>query len=215
VVAPTADREATRARLGWHEDRRIVLHAGNMGLKQGLDQVIAAGRVASSRGTPDQFVLMGDGNQRATLAATAAEVPSISFLPFQPEADLPDILAAADVLLISERSTVVDMSLPSKLTSYLIAGRPIVAAVRSDGATAIEIKAAGAGVVVAPDDPDELLRAVAHLSEMPDIAREYAEAGRRHAAEYLGRQAALALADEFLATTLTGRGPTRKDRAAQ
>ena len=215
VGEPTKPRDATRARMGWPVDRRIILHAGNMGLKQGLEQVISAARVASSRGTPDQFVLMGEGNQRAMLEAMAGDVPSISFMPFQPEADVPDILAAADVLLISERSSVVDMSLPSKLTSYLIAGRPIVAAIRSEGATATELKKSAAGIVVAPDDPDELLGAVAHLSEMPDLARAYAEAGRRYAVENLGRQPALALADAFLAATLSGRGPTRKDPVSE
>jgi glycosyltransferase involved in cell wall biosynthesis len=215
VGEPTKPREATRRRLGWPDDRRIILHAGNMGLKQGLEQVISAARVASSRGTPDQFVLMGEGNQRAKLEVMAGDVPSISFMPFQPEADLPDILAAADVLLISERSSVVDMSLPSKLTSYLISGRPIVAAIRGEGATAVELQKAAAGIVVAPDDPDELLGAVAHLSEMPDLARAYGEAGRRYAVENLGRQPALALADTFLAATLAGRGPTRKDPVSE
>lgn len=215
VGAPTAPREATRARMGWSANRRIILHAGNMGLKQGLDQVISAARLAADRQTADQFVLMGDGNQRARIEVMAGDIPSVSFLPFQPEADLPDVLAAADVLLISERSSVVDMSLPSKLTSYLMAGRPIVAAVRKGGATAAEVERAGAGIVVAPDEPGELLRAVAHLSEMPDLARAYAESGQRYAVDTLGRQSALALADAFLAATLAGRGPTRKDPVSQ
>jgi glycosyltransferase involved in cell wall biosynthesis len=201
--------------MGWPDDRRIVLHAGNMGLKQGLDQVISAARLAADRQTADHFVLMGDGNQRVRLEVMAGDIPSISFLPFQPEADLPDVLAAADVLLISERSSVVDMSLPSKLTSYLVAGRPIVAAVRRGGATAAEVERAGAGIVVAPDEPGELLRAVAHLSEMPDLARAYAESGQRYAVDTLGRQAALSLADAFLAATLAGCGPIRKDSVSQ
>jgi colanic acid biosynthesis glycosyl transferase WcaI len=215
VGAPTAHRQATRTRMGWPDNRRIVLHAGNMGLKQGLDQVVSAARLAADRRTADQFVLMGDGNQRVRLEALAGDTPSISFLPFQPEADLPDILAAADVLLISERSSVVDMSLPSKLTSYLMAGRPIIAAVRNDGATAAEVQSARAGMVVPPDDPDALLGAVAHLTEVPDLARAYADSGRRYAVETLGRQAAIALADAFLATTLASRGPTRKDPVSQ
>ena len=213
--SPTAQRQSTRERMGWPDDRRIVLHAGNMGLKQGLDQVISAARLAADRRTADHFVLMGDGNQRVRLEAMAGDISSISFLPFQPESDLPDILAAADVLLISERPSVVDMSLPSKLTSYLIAGRPIVAAVRQGGATAAEVERAGAGIVVAPEKPGELLRAVAHLSEMPDLARAYAESGRRYAVARLGRQAALSLADAFLAATLAGRGPAQKDSVSQ
>jgi len=55
------------------------------------------------------------------------------------------------------------MSLPSKLTSYLMAGRPVVAAVRDDGETATEVSRTGAGTVVSNDSPQAL------LSEVPRI----------------------------------------------
>jgi hypothetical protein len=45
------------------------------------------------------------------------------------------------------------MSLPSKLTSYFPAARPVVAAVAPDSETAREIQSAQAGYVVAPEDP--------------------------------------------------------------
>ena len=42
----TADRAEVRQRLGWPADEWVALHAGNMGLKQDLDQVLEAGRIA-------------------------------------------------------------------------------------------------------------------------------------------------------------------------
>ena len=69
------------------------------------------------------------------------------------ERRFPDVLAAADVLLLSERASVVDMSLPSKLTSYAVAGRPIVAAVPAGGTTAAELDRSGAALRVEPGDP--------------------------------------------------------------
>jgi colanic acid biosynthesis glycosyl transferase WcaI len=198
VRAPTADRTATRARLGWGPDKIIVLHAGNMGLKQDLDQVLDAAAAASGRSSPILFVLMGDGSQRSMLELRARGLAGISFLPFQPEDQLTDVLAAADFLLVSERRTVLDMSLPSKLTSYMAAGRPILAAVRPDGATAAEIRRAGAGVVVAAAEPHDLIEAVGDLAAKPDLMQEYGDAGRRYAATTLGSSTAFARADEFL-----------------
>ncbi|HEV8697607.1 MAG TPA: glycosyltransferase family 4 protein [Candidatus Limnocylindrales bacterium] len=210
VGAPSADRVSTRERLGWPAEATVVLHAGNMGLKQGLEQVVAAAQRAGDDADPLLYVLMGDGSQRAGLEAMAAGVKHLEFLPFQPEAELPNILAAADVLLVSERDTVIDMSLPSKLTTYFAAGRPVVAAVPEAGATATEVRRSGAGVVVPVAHPDELNRAVAHLRANPAFADTLGLAGRAYAASSLDRSHALSRIDELLDRTLgataTGRG---------
>ena len=62
-------------------------------------------------------------------------------------------MQASDVLLVNQRASVADMSLPSKLTSYFPAARPVVAAVLPDSETAREIQAAQAGYVVSPEEP--------------------------------------------------------------
>ncbi|SCE12218.1 Glycosyl transferase 4-like domain-containing protein [Streptomyces sp. PpalLS-921] len=77
VPGPSADRAATRARLGWPEDTPVVLHSGNMGLKQGLDVLVGLARLAPHV----RVVLMGDGNQRAALRTSAAGLPNVDFLP--------------------------------------------------------------------------------------------------------------------------------------
>jgi exopolysaccharide biosynthesis WecB/TagA/CpsF family protein len=204
--APTADRAATRDRLGWPPDRSVVLHAGNMGLKQGLEQVVEAARRADALAAPVLFVLMGDGSQRASLEAQARRIERLRFLPFQPEAEVPNILDAADLLLVSERPTVIDMSLPSKLTSYFAAGRPIVAAVPPEGSTAREILQAGAGVIIPIGDPEELNRVVAQVHEDPEWATKMGEAGREYARSALDLNSARARIDRLLEQTLGGGG---------
>jgi colanic acid biosynthesis glycosyl transferase WcaI len=208
--APSGDRAATRARLDWPTATTVVLHAGNMGLKQGLDQVINAARRADGRAAPILFVLMGDGSQRAALQARAAGIERLQFLPFQPENELSDVLDAADVLLVSERSTVIDMSLPSKLTSYFAAGQPIVAAVPATGATAREVARAEAGIIVSVGDADGLIDAVADLRAHPERARAIGSAGRAYAASNLDESAALARLDDLLEQTLRAANPPRR-----
>ena len=202
--APTADRTATREQLGWPPDHSVVLHAGNMGLKQGLEQVVEAARRADALAAPVLFVLMGEGSQRAALEAHAKRIERLRFLPFQPEADVPNILDAADLLLVSERPTVIDMSLPSKLTSYFAAGRPIVAAVPPQGSTAREILQAGAGVIVPIGDPEELNRVVGQIRDDPEWASRMGAAGREYARSALDLNKARLRIDRLVESTLGG-----------
>ena len=194
----TMDRDAVRRSLGWDPEAWIVLHAGNMGLKQGLEQVLDAARSARNADGTVRFVLMGDGSQRASLEAAATDIPEVEFRPFVPQDQLPDVLAAADVLLLSERPTVVDMSLPSKLTSYFSAGRPVVAAVHPDGASARELARADGGVATAAGDPEGLVRAIIDLRSRPEEAHRLAANGRQYAEEHLGQAATLRIADAIV-----------------
>jgi colanic acid biosynthesis glycosyl transferase WcaI len=199
VGRATKDRKQTRAELGWGLDEWVVLHAGNMGLKQGLEQVVEAAKVADDRNAPVRFVLMGDGNQRETIQRIANGASRLSFRPFVGRAELPNVLAAADVLLVSERESVVDMSLPSKLTSYFAAGRPVVAAVHPNGATAREVERAGAGVVSPAGQPPELLAAVLELRRHPEKAERMGAKGAQYAVTSLGPGEALQRADALVA----------------
>ena len=208
--APSGDRATTRDRLGWPTDSTVVLHAGNMGLKQGLEQVVEAARRADERAAPILFVLMGDGSQRAALEVQAAGIERLRFVPFQPEDELPDVLQAADLLLVSERSTVIDMSLPSKLTSYFSAGRPIVAAVPPTGSTAREVLRSRAGIIVPIGDPDELNDVVAHLRADPGRTEALGLAGQAYAASSLDGSHALARVDKLLEQTLGAMSSTRR-----
>lgn len=211
--APSAERGSTRSRLGWSDDVTVALHAGNMGLKQGLEQVIEAARRADELRSPVRYVLMGEGSQRASLESRGEGVERLQFLPFQPEAEVPNILAAADVLLVSERPTVIDMSLPSKLTAYFAAGRPIVAAIPQDGSTAAEIERSEAGIVVPIGDPDALNAAIDDVRDAPDRSDALGAAGRRYAATVLDFNAARHRMDELLDATLASPETERRRRA--
>ena len=49
VATSSTDATETRKRLGWASDEIIALHAGNMGAKQGLENVVEAARHAGGR----------------------------------------------------------------------------------------------------------------------------------------------------------------------
>jgi putative colanic acid biosynthesis glycosyltransferase WcaI len=209
VESARGDRGETRARFGWRDDDVVVLHAGNIGLKQGLDQVLAAAAVARHTAPQLRFALVGDGNQRRRLQEAATGAPNVEFHPFEPEETFPDLLAAADVLLVSERASAVDMSLPSKLTSYFASRIPIVAAVSPSGATAQEITRSGGGLVVPPDRPQDLINAIRDLRTNAPLAHQIAESGLRYCAEMLNADAALKRCEEFVLALTPNNGQYR------
>lgn len=190
IGEPSADRASTRSALGWGRHEQIVLHAGNMGLKQALEYVVDAAKIAAERSPKTRFVLMGGGSQRAMLEERARGMGNITFLDPRPSEEFPDVLAAADVLLVNERHSVIDMSLPSKLTSYFRAGRPVVAAV-PNGATASEIHRSGAGLVTTPESSEALVDAILQLGIDPERAAQFGAAGRDYAERALSESAVL------------------------
>ena len=199
IDAPEVDRAETRARLGWPPDETVVVHAGNMGMKQGLEAVIAAGRRVDAERLPIRFVLLGDGSQRARLTELAGGIQAVTFADPVPERELLGYLRAADVLLVCERPTVSTMSMPSKLTSYFLAGRPVLAAVDAAGTTAAEVRRAGAGLVTSATDPDELVAAVRRLQADHTLAAELGAAGRAYVEAELRPERALRDAAAFVA----------------
>lgn len=174
-----------RAAHGWSHDEVVVLHAGNVGYKQGLENVVEAAALAQRTDQRIKFVLIGDGNQRRILERDAAGLTTLQFLESVSEEQFPAALGAADLLLVNERPGVAQMSVPSKLTSYFQAGKPVIAAVEPVGYTAGEINAAGGGVCIPPGRPDLLLAEALRIAGDRRLAREFGDRGRRYSREIL------------------------------
>jgi glycosyltransferase involved in cell wall biosynthesis len=189
---PNLSIAAVRSRFGWTDERQIVLHAGNMGLKQGLQQVVEAARLAAQRRDPVRFVFCGGGSQDEAIRAAARDLGNVDFLGMQTDGIHASLLAAADVLLLSERGTQIDMSLPSKLASYTSAGRPILAAVALGGGSAASVERSGAGIVVPAGEPDAMLVALAQLRQQPALAAKLAAAGKVYAGAHTAATSCLA-----------------------
>jgi glycosyltransferase involved in cell wall biosynthesis len=196
ITPSEVSRDQARAALGWAPGRFVVAHTGNMGLKQDLGTVIEA-----ARRLPEgiDVLLIGEGNQRRALQEQAAGLPTVRFAGPLDGVTYPLALAAADLLLVNERPSVGDMSLPSKLTSYLSAGRPVLAAVTADGATATELRRTqGAGLVVRPGDPDLLARSIVQLQADEPLRTAMGRAGWTYAHARLDQYSSMLHLDDIL-----------------
>ena len=185
------DSAEAKARLGWPQDVTLAVHTGNMGAKQGLENLVEAARLAGQHGCSVRFLLIGDGGERRALEAAARGVSRVDFIDPLDDDDYRLALAAADVLIVNEKPGVASMAVPSKLTSYFNAGRPVVAATDSGGITASEIAAAAAGVVVPAGDPQALLDAVDDLGRDDTAAHRFGVNGQRYRESVLDQDAAI------------------------
>jgi glycosyltransferase involved in cell wall biosynthesis len=185
------DREATRKALGWNQDEFIALHAGNMGAKQGLEGLIDAARLGEQRGSKVRIVLLGHGSRRKALEAYGADISHLTFLDPLPTGQFEAALGAADCLLLHEKPGVFEMSVPSKLTTYFTAGRPVIAATDPRSGAASLVAASGAGLTVSAGDAEALLAAIETLQRQTRLADKLGESGRQYAADHLSGEASL------------------------
>jgi len=179
-------------------DRFVVLYAGNIGRSQGLEHVLAA---AEQTTDPDiAFVLVGDGPAREQLIAQAKErqLQNVQFLPFQPRERLPEVLASADISLVTLCKGIGTGSLPSKLYSIFASGRPVVASVDPCCETWSVVSQSGAGLCIPPEDPSAMLQAILKLRNEPELRQRLGQNGRLWAERYHSPQAAAAQFEKLL-----------------
>lgn len=165
TLADRADDDGAR-QPRWPPDGAILLHAGSLGIKQGLSQLVDVARLADARSLPLHVVFMGDGGDRSRLEQEAAGIDRVIFVDPVASADLGSYLRAADVLVVSQSPSNVDMSFPSKLSTYAAAARPILAAIPTSGSLAEFLEQFASSVRVVPaGDPEAILAGVIDLLE--------------------------------------------------
>ncbi|MDH3022465.1 glycosyltransferase family 4 protein [Gordonia alkanivorans] len=193
------DPVEVRARLGWPAGP-VVLHAGNMGAKQGLDVAVDAAREEFQLGGDSHvtYVLMGDGNSRRDLELHGQGLENLLFMDPVPSDLFFAALQSADVLLVTEKPGVSEMAVPSKLTSYFAAARPVVASVDSGGITAGEVESAGAGIIVEAGSPGMLCTAIRDLLSDPQRMSELGQSGEKYCVAQLSRGAAQIAVDKWV-----------------
>jgi glycosyltransferase involved in cell wall biosynthesis len=111
--------------------------------------------------------------------------------PFAAQETLP-ILSAADVLILPTQGDQSLVSMPSKLISYMLAARPVLAVARAESDLANIIRESGCGWVVEPGDSEQLAKRMraAALMDRPELAR-MGLLGRKYALAHFSTEACL------------------------
>ena len=158
----------------------VVLHAGNLGFYGAWGTLLKAAEMLRNENAA--LVFVGDGANRASLEASAAGSPNVRFLPFRPFEQVPHVMMAGDVHIVTIKRGLEGVVVPSKLYSILAAGRPVLAVAPDSSDAARIVTESGCGLAADPDDPAAVAKAIcelrsdpARLCEMGRRARETAE----------------------------------------
>ncbi len=188
VIAPLPGVSRLRQQLGLGTERVVLMYAGNMGMKQGLELL----PLLAQEFAPDpriHFVFCGDGAYHAQLAGMVRGAANVTMLPLQPFDRLNDLLNAADIHLLPQRPDAADLVMPSKLTGMLASGRPVIATAAPG--TQVALALGSCGIAVPPLDNSALFAAVRTLADEPQMRHALGVAARAHAVEHLGRERVL------------------------
>jgi colanic acid biosynthesis glycosyl transferase WcaI len=158
----------------------VALHAGNLGFYGAWGTLLKAAEILRNENAG--LVFVGDGANRASLEASAAGSPNVRFLPFRPFEQVPHVMMAGDVHIVTIKRGLEGVVVPSKLYSILAAGRPVLAVAPESSDAARIVTESGCGLAADPDDPAAVANAIrelrsdpARLCKMGRTARETAE----------------------------------------
>ena len=178
------DKARTRARLGWPQDRFIVLQLGRMVPRKGIDNVVRALSVClTAHGEPAELYVAGGNSEEANEIATpeigrlrgiARECgigEHVHFVGRHGRAELRHFYNAADVFVTTPWYE------PFGITPLeaMACGTPVIGA--DVGGIRYSVAHGETGLLVPPKDPSALAHALAALKHDPALARRMGEAG--------------------------------------
>lgn len=159
-------------------DNPTFIYLGTLGLKHRPDLLYG---LARAMGPECNVVVLSEGVGRNWLDAQP-RLPNLITLGFQPYECLPDVLASADVLVATLEVDAGQFAVPSKILTYLCAGRPILLAGPKENLAASVVERSRAGIVVDPRDEtawaaaaEKLVTATSYREILGRNARRYAE----------------------------------------
>jgi colanic acid biosynthesis glycosyl transferase WcaI len=184
-IRPGIPGRPFREEWGLGPDRKIVLYAGSMGKKQGLEMVLETARVLQNDDPEPLFLLVGEGSAKDGLVRRAREhgLRNVVFKPPQPPEDFPALLTLANVHLVVQKKGVAEAFMPSKLTGILAVGGTAIITADEDTELGRLVKNnPGIAVLVPPENQrlfQEALRTELSKSRngggINPVARKYAE----------------------------------------
>jgi colanic acid biosynthesis glycosyl transferase WcaI len=204
LVRTTPDVAAAKRReLGLPLDKIVVGYSGNLARKQGIELLVEMAARFRDRGRSDvQFFICGDGPAKAGLAELiATEGLDVIMAPLQPEADLPAMLTAIDVHVVTQKDEVSDLVLPSKMFNIMsCGGAQAITAPDGSGIDTVMTRS-GAGIRVRREDKNGLELAILRLCDSTQLREEIGGYGRNYVTTIMLKRAIL---DKFYAQLFPG-----------
>jgi colanic acid biosynthesis glycosyl transferase WcaI len=200
-IRPSASATTFRFEWGLESESVVVLYAGSLGEKQGIDTLLEAAARAGS-GNSIKFLVCSDGPAYRRLRTEYAHLGNVVWSDLVPQERLNDLLNLADIHVLPQRADAADLVMPSKLTGMLASGRPVVATA-APGTQVAEI-VEGRGIVVPPGDSEALRGAILRLAEDKPLRERLGAAAREYAVRHLDQAIILSRFERELSGLVAG-----------
>ena len=167
--------------------RFVLVHAGNLGFYGAWQTLIRAAQMLEPEGVG--LVFIGEGARKQQIEEAARGCANIRFLPFRPASEVPHVMAAGDLHIVTVKRGLEGVVVPSKVYNILAAGRPLLAVATQKTEVARFAERDGCGLAANPVDPAAVAEAVrvvlqngnrlANLSHRArELARSYDRVGQ-------------------------------------
>lgn len=179
-IRPEPADPSIKKKFGVDSFKKVILYSGNIGEKQGLDNIIGVAELLKNSSIV--FLIIGDGAYKEKLEESVflKGLENVKMFPLQPVDIFNKVLNMADLHLVLQKKAAADLVMPSKLTAILsVGGAAIVAAEK--GTTLYDIVTENKiGIIVEPEDLQSLKDSIvknidSDLIQVKKNARRYAE----------------------------------------
>lgn len=160
--------------FGISRDKFLVVYAGNFGAAQGADVVLKTAKLLENE-SDIQFVIFGGGAEFESAKEMAKDMNNVIINPLLPVERVAEVYSLGDVALITCKKGVGNSGMPSKTWSIMSCDTPIIASFDTDSELAEILKESNSGVVVEPENENELAKAVVSAKNggIDSHSREY------------------------------------------
>jgi len=166
-------------------NRKIAVYAGTLGLKHRPELLLQLADDSKFKEIGGVVVVVSEGYGRKFLEKPENKRQNIELHNFLPITELAQLFADASALIAMLEPLASTFSVPSKVMSYLSAGKPIVASIDPNNASAKILTEIGAGIVISPESTDlEFSNAVTTIISNPQIAISMSKAGTKYSEKY-------------------------------
>lgn len=183
-------RSKFRIRMGIAENDFLIVYGGNIGVAAGVETAVESMRHLAEQDNA-RLLVAGAGSQLPACQELARHIPGERIIFHSPwlSEETSEVLCSADVLLLPTRGEQSMASMPSKLISYMLAARPVLAQALPGSDLADIVAQSGCGWVIIPDNPSLLAAQIGEVMALDrsELARR-GEAGRAFALKHFTRE---------------------------
>ena len=174
-------------------DKIVFEYVGSINVHANVDLMIKA--FAEANIPNSELKIYGGGNQKENCQQLVKDLglTNVSF-GFVSRNEIPAVQSDASVLILALPTGNGNLCLPSKLTSYLLSGRPVLASVDQDSSTKRILEGEGCGKTVVPDDKEALINGFRYFAGLSkENLERMGKKSREYAMKHLTREVNLSL----------------------